>query len=91
MLVSFSVNSSSAASSAKKRIGGMSGWRTQTDPSDPAISSGFGVPCFHDHVLRAQSCGSRVRSAASGPRLVAVTRIRMSSGAALAYSIATSQ
>jgi hypothetical protein len=84
VLVSFSVNSSSAAPSAKKRIGATLGWRAQTDPSEPADNSGFSVPAFHDHRFRAQSCGSRVRSAGSGPRLVAVTRISTSSGPALA-------
>jgi len=41
--------------------------------------------------FRNQSVGSRCSSAASGPRLAAVIRTRMSSGAALAYSTKTSK
>ncbi len=84
VLVSFSVNSQSVAASAKKRIGGMLGMaRPAPSRRIRPVSSGRGTPCFHDQVLRAQSCGSSVRSAGSGPRLVAVTRISTSSGAGL--------
>ncbi len=41
--------------------------------------------------LRNQSVGSRCSSAASGPRLVAVIRIRRSCGPSLAYSTKTSK
>ena len=42
-------------------------------------------------MLRAQNCGTRCSTAASGPRLVTVTRISVSSGAAFAYSTVTSK
>ena len=44
-----------------------------------------------DQLLRNQSVGSTCSAAASGPRLAAVIWIRMSSGAALAYSTKTSK
>ena len=45
----------------------------------------------HDHVLRNQSVGSTWSAAGSGPRLATVSRTRMSSGEALAYSTNTSK
>ena len=61
----------------------------------PAAIRGLGVQpsCRqpHDQVLRNQRVGSRCSVAASGPRLAAVTRIRMSFGDDLAYSTKTSK
>ena len=52
---------------------------------------GFGVSSDQDQVLRNQSVGSTVSSAASGPRLVMPTAMRISSGPSLAYSTTTSK
>ncbi len=74
-----------------QRIGVTQSFSVSTDPSGRARSTGRAVPGFHDQVLRAQSCGSTCSRAASGPRFSTVIRIRMSSGAALAYSTVTSK
>jgi hypothetical protein len=46
---------------------------------------------YHDQTFLNHNVGSRCSGAAPGPRLVAVIRIRMSSGADLAYSTKTSK
>ena len=64
----------------------------RASPRQPdRLSRGFGIPGRQSHVLRAQRCGSTCSSAASGPRLSMVIRIRISSGVALAYSTITSK
>ena len=72
--------------------------RPRTCPAGPSICfrCGFSVarfaPAIHgDQSLRNHSVGSRCRSAASGPRLVAEIFTRMSSAAPLAYSTNTSK
>ena len=52
---------------------------------------GRALPGTHDQSFLNHSVGSRCSVAASGPRLAALTRIRMSSGAAFAYSTNTSK
>ena len=56
-----------------------------------ARSRGRSVSRSQDQVLRNQSVGNTWSGAASGPRLTTVTTIRMSSAAALAYSMNTSK
>ena len=56
-----------------------------------AVSSPRRRPMPQDQVLRNQSVGSSAEAAASGPRLMASIRIRMSSAPALAYSTKTSK
>jgi hypothetical protein len=67
-----------------------------TTPSLPASRiAGFGmsssIPPFHDQVFRNQSVRRTCNGAGAGPRLCAVIRTRMSSGAAFAYSTKTSK
>ena len=56
-----------------------------------ATRAGFGPPCVPDQVLRNHSVGRTWSVAAVGPRFVTPMRIRMSSGAAFAYSTTTSK
>ena len=57
-------------------------WRAATAVARPRSRTRYCVT---------QSCGRTCSAAASGPRFSTVTRIRMSSGAALAYSTVTSK
>ena len=69
--------------------------RARARPSRSSVIDGLVVHSSgtgpHDQVLRNQSVGSRCSVAVSGPRLAIVRRIRMSFGAALAYSAKTSK
>ena len=89
-LVSLSQNSSVAPGSTESRISGSDGCVATISVSDSARSAGRSAEPDHDQVLRDQSCGSSQSVAGSGPRLTARSRIRMSSGPALAYSTNTS-
>src|SRR6516225_7215622 len=62
---------------------------TTCSPPDDETSASDGLlpAAFHDHVLRAQICGSTSIDACCPARFSTVTRMTMSSGVCFAYSI----
>ena len=85
-----------AARHAAGQVGRATGFDRQTHgPRHDDRIAGFGqYPSPerpHDHVFRNQSVGRRCNAAASGPRFVTVSRIRMQSGESFAYSTCTSK
>ena len=64
-------------------------YRIEAPPG--ALRRGLGTPKSQSQVLRNHRVGSRWSAAGSGPRLTAMTRTRMSSVAAFAYSTVTSK
>ena len=95
VFVSLPVKSSGGPPAHQSHIRPSSGCSSATTAppaaSGAARSDGRAASCPHAHVFRNQTVGSRWIGAGPGPRLVAVTRIRMSSGAAFAYSTVTSK
>ncbi len=90
-LVSFSVKSRSGLPSTESQRSPRDSCSASITPAPLAASRGRGLPAAQDQVLRNHRVGSRWQSAASGPRLVTLTRIRMSSTSHLAYSTTISK
>ena len=94
VFVSFSVKSKGTSPSQERyRTPSAPSTARTTRPPWPGTSWRTGrsaVPC-QDHRLRNQSVGRTWSSAASGPRLWTLIRIRTSSGESLAYSTNTSK
>src|SRR4029450_8175848 len=86
-LVSFSQKRSVGWPSQCSWYGGSSLWRRSVMVGEGAVREGLGEPARQDQVLRNQIVGRTWSGAGSGPRLWAVIWMRMSSGAALAYSM----
>src|SRR5208337_4088826 len=95
LLVSFSVNSSGTSPSQYR-------YRSPRSVCDAAIActpfwpeicfrDGLGVPGHHVQMLRNHRVGRTSILAASGPRLLTLIWMRMSSGDCLAYSVKTSK
>ncbi len=88
VLVSFSVNSSSAASGQCSSQSPISAWDAVIVEAPSALIEPWGRPIHH--VLRSHSVGSRWTWASSAERLRTVMRMTMSSGLRLAYSTSMS-
>ena len=89
--MSLSQNSSDGAPSHARRIAGRPLTSARISPKRSDDSRASVRPACQAHVLRAHSCGITCSGAASGPRLYAVMRSTMSSGATFAYSISMSK
>ena len=75
-----------------RRVSSPNSWLvTRISAAPVRVRRGRGVSWSQDEVFRNTAWGSTNSGAASGPRLCAVIRMRMSPGDALAYSTTTSK